>query len=169
ENGHNALKWTFYSGLRGQQAFPVLALEPSIVQDSVIGGEGSPSPKRSVTGLSLKDLDGHIAETNKHLPGDSKIGIFLYNGPKAFVVTGPSRVLYGLVTHLRKVRAPSGCDQSKIPSPSASPSSQCASSSSASRTTASTSRASLTRDLENQELWKPEDLGIPVYHTENGT
>ncbi|KAJ2985693.1 hypothetical protein NUW54_g10066 [Trametes sanguinea] len=69
--GHSqglALKWLFYSGLRGQQAFPVLALEPSIVQDSVEGGEGAPSPMLSVTGLALKDLESHIAKTNKHLP-----------------------------------------------------------------------------------------------------
>ena len=50
----------------------------------------------SITGLSLKDLEGHIAKTNKHLPDNSKIGVSLHNGPRAFVVTGPSRALYGL-------------------------------------------------------------------------
>ena len=171
ENAHKALKWSFYSSLRGQQAFPVLALEPSIVQDAVDGGEGTPSPMLSITGLSLKDVEGHIAKTNKHLPDNSKIGISLYNGPKAFVVTGPSRALYGLVTHLRKVRAPSGLDQSKIPFSQRKP--------------VFSVRFlvigvpyhskylegvtdEVMDDLENQELWTKEDLGIPVYHTENG-
>ncbi|RDX57079.1 fatty acid synthase [Lentinus brumalis] len=172
ENAHKALKWSFYSGLRGQQAFPVLALEPSIVQDSVDGGEGSPSPMLSVTGLSLKDLEGHIAKTNKHLPDNSKIGISLYNGPKAFVVTGPSRALYGLVTHLRKVRAPSGLDQSKIPfsqrKPVFSVRFLVVGVPYHSKYLESVTDGVL-EDLENQELWKPEDLGIPVYHTENGS
>ena len=35
----------FYSGLRGQQfeAFPVTSVEPSIIQDAISGGEGTPS------------------------------------------------------------------------------------------------------------------------------
>ncbi|KAI0749711.1 fatty acid synthase [Daedaleopsis nitida] len=172
ENTSKSVKWSFYSGLRGQQAFPVLALEPSIVQDSVEGGEGAPSPMLSITGLPLKDLESHIGKTNKHLPGNSKIGVSLHNGPKAFVVTGPPRSLYGLVTHLRKVRAPSGLDQSKTPFSQRKP--------------VFSVRFlvvgvpyhskyledvtdEVMDDLENQELWTKEDLGIPVYHTENGS
>ncbi|KAI0368773.1 fatty acid synthase [Pilatotrama ljubarskyi] len=172
ENASKALKWLFYSGLRGQQAFPLLALEPSIVQDSVEGGEGAPTPMLSVTGLSLKDLESHITKTNKHLPDNSKIGVSLYNGPKAFVVTGPPRSLYGLVTHLRKIRAPSGLDQSKIPFSQRKP--------------VFSVRFlvigvpyhskylenvadEVLEDLEGKELWTKEDLGIPVYHTENGS
>lgn len=171
ENASKSVRWSFYSGLRGQQAFPVLALEPSIVEDSVEGGEGAPSPMLSITGLSLKDLESHIGKTNKHLPENSKIGVSLHNGPKAFVITGPPRSLYGLVTHLRKVRAPSGLDQSKTPFSQRKP--------------VFSVRFlvvgvpyhskyledvadEVMDDLENQELWTKEDLGIPVYHTENG-
>ena len=39
----------------------------------------------------------------------------LHNGLRTFVVNGPARSLYGLVTSLRKVRAPTALDQSKIP------------------------------------------------------
>ncbi|RPD59601.1 fatty acid synthase [Lentinus tigrinus ALCF2SS1-6] len=172
ENSRKSLKWSFYCSLRGQQAFPVLALEPSIVQDAVDGGEGTPSPMLSITGLLLKDLEAHIAKTNKHLADNSKIGVSLHNGPKAFVVTGPARALYGLVTHLRKVRAPSGLDQSKIPFSQRKPvfsvrflvigvpyHSQYLEG----------ATDDIMDDLENQELWKKEDLGIPVYHTENGS
>lgn len=34
----------------------------------------------------------------------------LHNGRRTFVVNGPARSLYGLVTSLRKVRAPTGDD-----------------------------------------------------------
>jgi len=33
ENAQKALKWLFFAGLRGQQLFPILALEPSVIQD----------------------------------------------------------------------------------------------------------------------------------------
>ncbi|KAI0649410.1 fatty acid synthase [Trametes meyenii] len=171
-NASKALRWLFYSGLRGQQAFPVLALEPSIVQDCVEGGEGTPSPMLAVTGLLLKDLEGHIAKTNKHLPDNSKIGVSLYNGPKALVVTGPPRALYGLVTHLRKVRAPSGLDQSKTPfsqrKPVFSVRFLVVGVPYHSKYLESVADEVLD-DLEGKELWSKEDLGIAVYHTENGS
>ena len=56
DNSHKAIKWLFYSGLRGQQAFPVTSVEPSIVQDSIAGGEGTPSPMLSIAGLTLTEL-----------------------------------------------------------------------------------------------------------------
>jgi fatty acid synthase subunit alpha len=69
----------------------------------------------AVTGLTLKALQPHIAQTNSHLPTNSRLFVSLNNGPKAFVVTGPPRPLYGLVTTLRKIKTPSRLDQSKIP------------------------------------------------------
>ena len=172
DNASKALKWLFYSGLRGQEAFPVLALEPQIVKDAMEGGEGIPTPMLSITGLALDVLEKHIRDTNKHLPWNSKLALSLYNGPKAFVVTGPAKPLYGLVTSLRKIRAPTGLDQSKVPF-------------SQRKAVFSTrflvvgvpyhspyldgvSEKVCTIDLEGEELWTAEDLAIPVYHTENG-
>lgn len=171
-NAHKALRWLFFCGMRGQEAFPVLAIEPSIVQSSIEGGEGAPSPMLAVTGLSLKDLEKHIKSTNVHLAENSQIGVSLHNGPRAFVVTGPARALYGLVTSLRKVRAPSGLDQSKTPFsqrkqvfsvrflvvgvPYHSP------------YLASAVNQMVEEDLEGEELWKNEELAIAVYHTEDG-
>jgi len=66
----------------------------------------------SITGLSLKELEPHIAKTNKHLPSISQLFVSLNNGPKAFIVT---KALFGLVTSLRKIKVPSGLDQSKVP------------------------------------------------------
>ena len=39
----------------------------------------------------------------------------VHNGAKNAVIVGPARSLYGLVTALRKIHAPAGADQSKIP------------------------------------------------------
>ncbi|KAF9642993.1 hypothetical protein BDM02DRAFT_3229354 [Thelephora ganbajun] len=102
-------------GLTAQVAFPVISLEPSIIADSVEGGEGIPSPMLTVVRLNLKDLERHVTATNKYLPKNSKLCISLHNSIKAFIITGPSHALHGLVTVLHKVRAPSGQDQSKVP------------------------------------------------------
>ena len=173
QNSTKALKWLFSCGLRGQEAFPVLAIDPHLVNDSVDGGEGVPSPMLGVTGLALDVLEKHISNTNKHLSTNSRMAISLYNGPKAFVVTGPARSLYGLVTSLRKIRAATGLDQSKIPF------SQRKAVFSVRFLTVGVPYHSqylegvtekvMKLDLDNVELWKPEDLRIPVYHTEDGS
>lgn len=172
ENSRKALKWLFYSGLRGQQAFPVTAIDPTIVQDAVDGGEGTPSPMLSVTGLSLKELEPHIVKTNKHLPDGSKIFISLNNGPKAFVVTGPPKSLFGLVTSLRKVKATAGTDQSKIPFSQRKPVFSIrflvVGVPYHSEYLADLTQELIEDDLEGTELWKAEDLKIPVYNTEDG-
>lgn len=171
DNAEKAIKWLFFSGLRGQDAFPVVSLEPSIVQDAVEGGEGTPSPMLSVTGLSLKELAPHIKETNAHLADNSKLFVSLHNGPRAFVVTGPARALFGLVTNLRKIRAANGLDQSKVQFSQRKPvfsvrflvvgvpyhSDYL-----------SGATEQLREDLEGEELWNAADLKIPVFHTEDG-
>ncbi|KAF8805625.1 hypothetical protein BYT27DRAFT_7212868 [Phlegmacium glaucopus] len=48
DNSRKAIRWLFYSGLRGQQAFPVTSVEPSIVQDAI-------------------ELQPHVSQTNQHL------------------------------------------------------------------------------------------------------
>jgi fatty acid synthase subunit alpha, fungi type len=175
ENAIKALNWLFFSGLRGQEAFPITSIEPSIVQDAIEGGEGTPSPMLSVTGLALGDLEPHIKKTNLHLPSNSQLCVSLYNGPRAFVVNGPPRALYGLVTNLRKIKAESGKDQSKVPFSQRKPvfsirflvvgvpyhSAYLEG-----------VREKVIRDLEGrgfEELWQGSDLGVKVYNTEDGT
>ena len=171
-NSLKALRWLFYSGLRGQEAFPVLSVEPSIVADAVEGGEGTPSPMLNVSGLSLSSLEGHVKKANAHLPSNSQLFISLHNGPRTFVVTGPARALYGLVTALRAVKAPAGADQSKIPF--------------SQRKAVFSTRFLVVGvpyhsdylseaaekvcqiDLKGEELWKASDIKISVTHTESG-
>lgn len=172
QNSLKALKWLFYCGLRGQQHFPLLALEPSIVQDAIEGGEGAPSPMLSVIGLSLKDLESHISKTNKHLPQNSQLAVSLYNGPKAFVVNGPPRALYGLVTSLRKIRAPNGLDQSKTPFSQRKPVFSIrflvVNVPYHSVYLKDATEDTINEDLEGEELWSPEELAIPVFRTDTG-
>ena len=111
----DALTILFWIGSRSQQAYPRTSLAPSILQDSVENGEGSPTPMLSVRDLSRAALQEHIDTTNHHLPEDRHIAISLINSARNFVVTGPPISLYGLNLRLRKVKAPTGLDQTRIP------------------------------------------------------
>ncbi|KAF9267936.1 fatty acid synthase [Marasmius fiardii PR-910] len=173
ENAKKATKWLFFCGMRGQEAFPVVSLEPELVKDSVEGGEGTPSPMLSITGLSLKELQPHLSKTNKYLPENSQLFVSLNNGPRAFVVTGPARALYGLVVNLRKIRAQSGQDQSKIPfsqrKPVFSVRFLVVNAPYHSEYLRSATRKLVEEDLKGDALWKAEELRIPVYNTEDGS
>lgn len=170
ENILKAVKQLFYIGLRGQEGFPLLSIDPKIVSDSVENNEGVPTPMLSINGLGLKALEGHIKKVNSHLASNSQIGISLHNGPTNFVVTAPAKALYGLVTALRKVMAPAGLDQSKVPF--------------SKRKAVFTMRflpvnvpyhshylEGATQKVEKdlgEELWDAKALGMAIYHTEDG-
>lgn len=167
-----ATKLLFYIGLRGQEAFPVLSVEPHIVADAVENNEGVPTPMLAVNGLSLKALEGHIKKTNTHLPSNSKVGVSLYNASTMHVVTGPPKALYGLATALRKVMAPAGLDQSKTPFskrkavfnmrflpvnvPYHSP------------YLAGATKKLVEQDLNGEEIFTPSDPSMAIYNTETG-
>lgn len=111
----DAITILFWIGSRSQQAYPRTSLAPSVLQDSVEHGEGTPTPMLSVRDLSKFALQEHIDTTNHHLPEDRHIAISLVNSARNFVVTGPPISLYGLNLRLRKVKAPTGLDQTRIP------------------------------------------------------
>lgn len=111
----DAITILFWIGSRSQQAYPKTSLAPSVLQDSVENGEGTPTPMLSVRDLSKVALQEHIDATNHHLPKDRHIAISLVNSARNFVVTGPPISLYGLNLRLRKVKAPTGLDQTRIP------------------------------------------------------
>ena len=174
DNSYKAVKWLFYCGLRGQQAFPVTSVEPSIVQDAIVGGEGTPSPMLSVAGLTLKELQPHVSKTNQHLPAISQLHLSLYDGPKTFVVTGPPKALFrfGLVTSLRKITAQSGLDQSKTPFSQRKPVFSIrflvVGVPYHSEYLDGVTDTVAGEYLEGKELWEAKDLKIPVYNTEDG-
>ena len=110
-----AITMLFWIGMRSQQAYPRTSLAPSILQDSVEAGEGTPTPMLSVRDLSKKQVQEHIDATNEHLPKDRHVAISLINSSRNFVVTGAPISLHGLNLRLRKVKAPTGLDQNRIP------------------------------------------------------
>ena len=111
----DALTILFWIGARSQQAFPRTSLAPNVLQDSIDKGEGSPTPMLSLRDLSKSAVQKHIDNTNEHLPEERHIGISLVNSARNFVVTGPPMSLYGLNLQLRKSKAPTGLDQTRVP------------------------------------------------------
>lgn len=111
----DALTTLFWIGLRSQQAYPRTSIAPSVLQDSIENGEGTPTPMLSIRDLPQSAVRGHIDATNQHLPEDRHISISLVNSARNFVVTGPPLSLYGLNLRLRKVKAPTGLDQNRVP------------------------------------------------------
>ncbi|KAH0541502.1 beta subunit of fatty acid synthetase [Glutinoglossum americanum] len=110
-----ALTTLFWIGSRSQQTYPRTSLAPSVLQDSVDNGEGVPTPMLSIRDLPQSAVQEHVDATNHHLPEDRHIQISLVNSARNVVVTGPPISLYGLNLRLRKVKAPTGLDQTRIP------------------------------------------------------
>ncbi|XDG06758.1 hypothetical protein ABKA04_006373 [Annulohypoxylon sp. FPYF3050] len=111
----DALTMLFWIGARSQQVFPRTSLTPATLQDSIDNGEGDPTPMLSIRDLPQSEVQKHIDATNQYLPEDRHIAISLINSPRNMVVTGPPISLYGLNLQLRKVKAPTGLDQTRIP------------------------------------------------------
>ena len=77
------------------------------------------------------------------------------------------------MTKLRKIRAPSGLDQSKTPfsqrKPVFSVRFLVVNVPYHSHYLEGATKKVFEEDLGGKELWTPKDLAIPVYHTEDGT
>lgn len=110
-----ALTVLFWIGARSQQAYPRTSLAPSVLQDSIDNGEGTPTPMLSIRDLSQAAVQEHVDATNHHLPADRHVAVSLINSARNLVVTGPPISLYGLNLRLRKVKAPTGLDQTRVP------------------------------------------------------
>jgi fatty acid synthase subunit beta, fungi type len=110
-----ALTTLFYIGLRSQITFPVTTLPPSILADALSHGEGNPSPMLGIRDLPVNTVNKYVEKTNSHLPDDRKIAICLINGPRGVVVVGPPGSLHGLNLSLRKLKAPQGLEQGRVP------------------------------------------------------
>lgn len=111
----NALTILFRIGLRSQMAFPVTTLPPSILADALSNNEGNPSPMLSIRDLSVNVVNKYVEKTNSHLPDDRRVAICLVNGPRGVVVVGPPGSLHGLNLSLRKLKAPQGLEQGRVP------------------------------------------------------
>lgn len=110
-----AISALFFIGLRCSQVYPNHSLPPSIFQDSIENNEGKPTPMLSIRDLSQEQVQTFIDKTNSHLPEEKHVVVSLVNGARNLVVSGPPQSLYGLNLALRKAKAPSGLEQSRIP------------------------------------------------------
>ncbi|KNE99818.1 hypothetical protein PSTG_06906 [Puccinia striiformis f. sp. tritici PST-78] len=116
----HAISVLFQIGYQGSKAFPQTSLPPKLTSITA-ENEGVPTPMLAVTGLSLDHLQKSIDSISDHLAEDHPdqqlpdAQVSLFNGSKAFVVTGHPKTLVGLVSALRKSKAEPGLDQSKIP------------------------------------------------------
>ena len=166
----DALTILFWIGSRSQQSYPRTSLAPSTLQDSLEHGEGSPTPMLSIRDLPQAALQEHVNAINTHLPKDRHIQISLTNSARNSVVTGPPISLYGLNLRLRKVKAPTGLDQTRIPYtqrkirfvnrflPITAPFHSVY---------LSDAHKNLEEDLKSLRI-DPESVGIPVYNTATG-
>ncbi|KAG7402946.1 Fatty acid synthase subunit beta [Fusarium oxysporum f. sp. rapae] len=111
----SVLTMLFWIGTRSQQAFPITSMTPNMLRKPQEHGEGAPTPMLSIRDLPQAELQKHIDATNQYLPEDRHVSISLLNSPRNLVVTGPPTSLYGLNAQLRKIKAPTGLDQSRIP------------------------------------------------------
>ena len=99
------------------------------------------------------------------------INCILHNGAKNAIVVSPACSLCSHVTALREIRAPAGADQSKILY------SQCKNVFAMRFLLVNVPYHSnylqgamdkvFNIDLEGKELWTPDELAVPVFHTEN--
>ena len=115
EISRSALTILFWIGARSQQTFPRTSMTPSVLRDSIDNGEGTPTPMLSIRDLPQAEVQKHVDKTNQYLPLDRHISISLINSPRNLVVTGPPMSLYGLNLQLRKLKAATGLDQTRIP------------------------------------------------------
>ncbi|KAG1096468.1 hypothetical protein G6F39_006700 [Rhizopus arrhizus] len=115
QNAEKALGLLFWIGTRAQQVFPPTTLNPAVLEDSIDNNEDNPTPMLAITGLRESQVLKHLEETNSHLAPERQIEVTLHNGPRSFVCTGPPQSLYGLNLALRKLKAPTGLDQSRVP------------------------------------------------------
>ncbi|KAI9292989.1 fatty acid synthase [Neoconidiobolus thromboides FSU 785] len=115
ENAEKALGLLFWIGTRSQQIYPQVTLNPTILKDSISNGEGNPSVMLAIYNLRLAEVQKYVEATNQHLPKDRQIYINLINGPRSIICVGHPQSLHGLNLTLRKIKAPSGLDQSRVP------------------------------------------------------
>jgi fatty acid synthase subunit beta len=69
----------------------------------------------SIRDLPISVVNKYVEKTNGHLPEDRKVGVSLINGPRGVVVVGPPGSLHGLNLSLRKLKAPQGLEQGRVP------------------------------------------------------
>lgn len=107
ENALKAVSLMIFIGARVGLTYPGIGDVVSWVrEDSVLNGEGRPSPMLHITDLSLDYVKIYVNQTNTNLLESQHIAISLINGPTNVVVSGPQNSLHSLNILLREIKAP---------------------------------------------------------------
>ncbi|KAH7093843.1 hypothetical protein BKA62DRAFT_761063 [Auriculariales sp. MPI-PUGE-AT-0066] len=154
----------------------VANLTPGEMLSLVKGATGHPkNATKSINWLFFCGLRGHetfpvLAIERLSSRTQSRVAKAPHRAP---LITGPARALFGLVTALRQIRAPSGLDQTRVPFSQRKPTFSIRYFTVGvpyhSEYLAGATRKVFDTDLDGQELWTADDLVIPVYHTETET
>lgn len=166
-----ALSILFWIGVRSQETFPQTSIAPETVADSLANNEGAPTPMLSIRDLPQQLVEREIAATNKHLLPHNQISISLINDPRNnIVVAGPPTSLAALNVRLRRMRAPSDLDQTRVPFSKRKPTfstSFLPISSPFHISLLSRATRAVMEDLQGVEI-NSSCLKIPLYHTFTG-
>lgn len=107
----------FHLGSAAQEHTPKLSAShlQKVSGDAVANGEGSScTPMLHIVGCPQRVLDRSIDTLNRQLESNSQISIGIINAPLDVVVTGPTLSLCVLATNLRKTKAATGLNQTRI-------------------------------------------------------
>jgi fatty acid synthase subunit beta len=167
----SALSILFWIGVRSQEASPQTSISPEVVADALANNEGTPTPMLSIRDLPQRLVEKEITAINKHLSPHSYISIALINDSRDnIIVAGSPTSLAALNVRLRRMRAPSELDQTRVRFSKRKPTfstrflpiSSPFHVSSLSRVT-----RVVMEDLREVKI-NSSCLGIPVYHTFTG-
>lgn len=96
-------RWFLWQGLRMQEAYPVAALSPRLVERSERSGGGRhPASMAAIGGLERHELEAILAPLNRTLPERRRIAISLQNAWDRFVVSAPTESIVLLQEELTK-------------------------------------------------------------------
>ena len=172
---YESAKWVtrtlFWLGYYSHQSAPKSRLSASLFRESLDSGNGTPSPMLHISGPTEDEIKSLSARCNRELPPEQRIYLALSNTKDSFVVAGPARSLIGFSRYLRASSAEENADQSRIPYNRRKPivRSQFLPISAPFHTAHLREAGDKTKKrLENDRLDR-DDLGIPVYHTRDGS
>eukprot|EP00667_Euglena_gracilis_P000009 EG_transcript_9 len=115
QNAATGITLLLWIGLRASVAYPAVALDPDVLEDSLTANEGKPTPMLSIAKLPISAVQQHVEEINRLVPADRQVELALVNGPRNVVVSGPEDSLCGLNRMLRKLKVQASKDQSRVP------------------------------------------------------
>lgn len=109
-----AVEMLFWIGFESHYNTPTSSLSATVLKDSIEAGEGTPSSMLSILGLDHLSVEHILKETNTHLMRNEEVYLALLNSRDNVVVGGPPKSLRGLNVRLRKLKATTDLDQSRI-------------------------------------------------------